>query len=94
MELETPKWYKIENGVWGSLERKTGFQYISIRLKILLTKNTKTFSKGDDWRPTGWVERLEPGESTTNGESTKPKEKVKNVLKKKAFGTKKKKTEL
>ena len=38
------------------------------------------------------MERLEPGQTTE--ESNKPKEKVKNVLKKKAFGTKKKKTEL
>merc|ERR1712147_312572 len=36
--------------------------------------------KGDDWRPKGWSERLE---WSTSKEEERPKEKVKNVLKKK-----------
>lgn len=47
--------------------------------------------KGDDWRPAGWSERLD---WSIGAEEKAPKEKVKNVLKKKAFGSKKKKTEL
>ena len=49
--------------------------------------------KGDDWRPKGWSERLD-WELPVPKDTKKEKSSTKTVLKKKAFGNKKKKTEL
>ena len=49
--------------------------------------------KGDDWRPKNWSERLD-WELPVPKDTKKEKSSTKTVLKKKAFGNKKKKTEL